>query len=90
MTIVDDLTPTQYGIHRGKMIVRGNDLASLRFQLQVHIYNASDQALDARYVDLSFSDGQKQAFLGAVAAAISDLEASTGLTRYEPPIEDLI
>lgn len=85
MTIVDDLTPTQCGLGRGKLIVRGKTVATLDVKLHVTFYNASDQKLDDRYVNLPLTDPQKQALIDAVASALSDLEAQTGLTRYTEP-----
>lgn len=84
MTIVDDLTPVHYGLGEGKLIIRGITVAELDFQLLVHFYNAADRRLDSRYISLTFTTAQKQAFIDVVAAEIASLEAATGLTRYEP------
>lgn len=86
MTIVDDLTPTQYSLGDGKMIVRGKSLATIRFTLLVAFYSANGDSLGSRYFNVPFTDPQKQAFLSAIADVISDLETDTGLTEYvEPP-----
>lgn len=85
MTVIDDLTPTQYALGGGKLIIRGTTVAELDFRLFVEFYNAADERLDSRYIRLTFTDPQKQVFLDTIAAEIVSLEAATGLTRYEPP-----
>lgn len=85
MTIIDDLTPTQYSLGRGKLIIRGTNVAELDFKLFVEFYNEMDERLDSRYVSLTFTDPQKQVFLDVIADEIDTLETATGLTRYEPP-----
>lgn len=85
MTIIDDLTPAHYGLREGKLIIRGTTVDELDFRLFVHFYNEADKPLDQRYISLTFSTAQKQAFIDVIAAEIASLEAATGLTRYEPP-----
>lgn len=85
MSVIDDLTPTQYSLSGGKLIVRGTTVAELNFQLLVEFYNAAGERLDSRYVSLTFTNPQKQVFLDVIAAEIASLEAATGLTRYVAP-----
>lgn len=85
MTIIDDLTPVHYGLGNGKLIIRGTSVDELDFQLFVHFYNEAGAPLDQRYVPLTFTPAQKQAFIDVIAAEIASLEAATGLTRHEPP-----
>lgn len=82
MTVIDDLTPTQYSLSNGKLIIRGKTVGELDFKLFVEFYNAADQLLDSRYIPLTFTPAQKQAFIDVIAAEIASLEAATGLTRY--------
>lgn len=88
MTVIDDLTPTQYGLEDGKLIIRGTSVADLDFRLLVYFYNAVDRPLDHRYISLTFTPAQKQIFIDAISAEIASLEAATGLTKYTlpPPI----
>ena len=85
MTIIDDLTPVYYGLQKGKLIVRGTTTDELDFKLLVTFYNADEESLDSRYIPLTFTTAQKQAFIDAIVNEIDALETATGLTRYEPP-----
>jgi hypothetical protein len=86
MTIIDELTPTQYSIGRGRMLVRGKTLETIEFLLQVTLYNANNKILDSKYISLSFTDPEKQTFINKVQQAITDLENQTGLTEYVEPV----
>lgn len=85
MTVKTDLTPAKYGIGAGKLVITGTTEESLQARLLVELYNDADQRLDSRYVPLQLSDQQKRAIINAVSLEIDDLEARTGLTKFEPP-----
>lgn len=79
MGIKEDVTVTQYNI--GKLIFTGHNAATLRAFATVELYNANNQGLGSKKVELSLSAGEKQAIISNVADRMQTLEENTGWTR---------
>jgi hypothetical protein len=81
MATLDKITPTEYGLGAGRLVIRGKTVATLEINLQVTLYNASGGRIDTLFMPLTFTDPEKQAIVDKVSSKLTDFENETGLVR---------
>lgn len=84
MSIVTDLTPTQYELIRIGLQREGTDVVAIA---DIWIYNAAGQRLTTHNPSTTLTTNEKQVLAGFVNRNLMAFEAATGLTKYTPPEE---
>jgi len=82
MGIKENVTVTQYNI--GKLVFTGQSAATLKAMATIELYNANNNYLGTKKVELNLLQATKVAIIGNVVDGMQALEASTGWTRYIP------
>jgi hypothetical protein len=86
MSIVTDLTPTQYSLIR---IGLQQDDTGVVAIADIRIYNADGQQLATHNPSTTLTTNEKQVLAGFVNRELAAFEAATGLTKYVPPEEPI-
>ena len=81
MTIVDDLTPTQYKLQR--FAVQTNGEGELVLSSDIAVFNAAGQRVGDDHPTPQATPAQLDAFLAWINSNVATYEAATGLTELE-------
>ena len=84
MSIVTDLTPTQYSLIRIGLQQEGTKVVAIA---DMWIYNAAGRRLATHNPGTTLTTNEKQVLAGFVNRELAAFEAATGLTKYIPPEE---
>ena len=84
MSIVTDLTPTQYELIRIGLQREGTEVIAIA---DMWIYNAAGQRLTTHNPSTTLTTNEKQVLVGFVNRNLAAFEAASGLTKYIPPEE---
>ena len=84
MSIITDLTPTQYELIRIGIQREGTEVVAIA---DMWIYNADGRRLTTHNPSTTLTQNEKQVLLGFVNRNLAAFEAATGLTKYTPPEE---
>jgi phage gp45-like len=79
MGIKESVTVTQYNV--GKLVLTGENAATLKAMATVELYNANDVYLGTKKIELNLLPTTKAAIIGNVVDGMQALEAATGWTR---------
>ena len=86
MTIVDELTPTQYWPL--EFSVRLNDDNTLSLHSNLAVYNVYDEEIGRDHPTPQATQAELDAFKAWALRNLTTYENVTGLTRYVPPEEE--
>jgi len=78
MTIVDDLTPTQYRLVR--FAVQRDSDGGLVLSSDIHVYNAAGRQVGDDHPTPQATSAQLEAFLAWIVSNLATYESTTGLT----------
>lgn len=85
MTIVDELTPTQYRLKRFAVQVLGD--GSLSLHSDIAVYNAAGQRVGDDHPTPQATQAELDAFAAWIARNLALYETATGLTEL-PEVEE--
>jgi len=84
MSVITDLTPTQYSLTRIGLQQEGTSVVAIADMM---IHNADGRRLATHNPSATLTQNEKQALIGFVNRELAAFESATGLTKYVPPEE---